>query len=395
MAALPCDWPIQELIQTDVAKVVRHEGDKWNLYTRDGSKKLGEFDTEEQAKKRERQIQYFKHRGQVGKASSGVMVAFFLKASEATRLTIQDGEAPEELHITVLYLGQDLEAKQIETLNVVVGALATKYAPLQGTLAGLARFPATNSSDGKDVLVRLIDVPRLEALREQLISACRQVGIEPVLNHGYTPHVTLAYVDPTYEGESLHVDEIPFSLDGLTLAAGPDRKFYPMSGEDVLKQQFGDWPVVEKFNPYHEATSGRFGSRGAASSAGRSERASSTYKPSTAAKQQLADKSERHLASALGAQRTPDNSAFDLIKGKAGIEVKTLIDNRNSKITMHPSSRLRKLREARRSKLSSHTVVIDRRGARPEYYYARGVGSFRLQNMQKLTGLNELRTVLP
>lgn len=41
-------------------EVIREEGGKWVLYTADGSKKLGTFDTKEEAEDRERQIQYFK-----------------------------------------------------------------------------------------------------------------------------------------------------------------------------------------------------------------------------------------------------------------------------------------------------------------------------------------------
>jgi regulator of replication initiation timing len=44
-----------------MTEVIKHEGDKWVLYSADGSKKLGEFDSEEDAIKREKQIQYFKH----------------------------------------------------------------------------------------------------------------------------------------------------------------------------------------------------------------------------------------------------------------------------------------------------------------------------------------------
>lgn len=41
--------------------MIKHEGDKWVLYAKDGSKKLGTFDSEEAAKDREREIQAFKH----------------------------------------------------------------------------------------------------------------------------------------------------------------------------------------------------------------------------------------------------------------------------------------------------------------------------------------------
>lgn len=43
-----------------VTEVIKHEGDKWVLYSADGRKKLGEYDTEEQAQEREKQVQYFK-----------------------------------------------------------------------------------------------------------------------------------------------------------------------------------------------------------------------------------------------------------------------------------------------------------------------------------------------
>jgi hypothetical protein len=42
-------------------KVIRQEGSKWKLYSKDSKKELGEFDSREDAIARERQIQYFKH----------------------------------------------------------------------------------------------------------------------------------------------------------------------------------------------------------------------------------------------------------------------------------------------------------------------------------------------
>lgn len=42
--------------------MIKHEGDKWVLYSKDGSKKLGAFDSEDAAKTREKEIQFFKHK---------------------------------------------------------------------------------------------------------------------------------------------------------------------------------------------------------------------------------------------------------------------------------------------------------------------------------------------
>lgn len=40
--------------------MIKKEGNKYILYSKDGSKELGSFDTEEEALKREREINYFK-----------------------------------------------------------------------------------------------------------------------------------------------------------------------------------------------------------------------------------------------------------------------------------------------------------------------------------------------
>lgn len=42
--------------------MIRKEGNKYILYSKDGSKKLGTFDTKEGAEARERAILYFKHK---------------------------------------------------------------------------------------------------------------------------------------------------------------------------------------------------------------------------------------------------------------------------------------------------------------------------------------------
>jgi hypothetical protein len=49
------------MLYVRVKEVIQKIGDKWVLMTKDGKKKLGEFDSEEAAKKREAQINAFKH----------------------------------------------------------------------------------------------------------------------------------------------------------------------------------------------------------------------------------------------------------------------------------------------------------------------------------------------
>ena len=168
---------------------------------------------------------------------TGVMIAYMLPSDIAKKLAIEGGEAENELHVTLLYLGksENIEDGKLDTLKRKLESFCKRYAPLQGTIGGQGRFPATESSDNKDVLISLVDVPRLEALREEIIKLVKDVGIEPVLNHGYTPHVTIAYVATDYEDKREKLAPIDFAIDGLTCSIGTDKTKYPMNGAYVFK----------------------------------------------------------------------------------------------------------------------------------------------------------------
>jgi hypothetical protein len=113
--------------------------------------------------------------------------------------------------------------------------------------------------------------------------------------------------------------------------------------------------------------------------------------------QAIADKSEEVLSKALGVPRTANNSAFDLRNDDVGIEVKTLVNGKNEKITMSKEALGRKLAEQRADGIKAFTVVVDRRAGGMEgkatYYYKQGLGSFRLGSMTKTT-LSELKGIV-
>ena len=111
--------------------------------------------------------------------------------------------------------------------------------------------------------------------------------------------------------------------------------------------------------------------------------------------QAIADRSEKVLSEALGIPRTRDNSAFDLRNDDVGIEVKTLVNGKNDKITMSNAALGRKLAEQRADGLKGYTVVVDRRsGGKGTYYVKQGFGSFRVSSMTRisLADLKELVT---
>lgn len=78
------------------AGVIKHEGEKWVLYSHDGKKQLGSFDSEDEAKKREQQINFFKHKKgamRIDKTFGGLfarMMATFRPAQAASDMSSND-----------------------------------------------------------------------------------------------------------------------------------------------------------------------------------------------------------------------------------------------------------------------------------------------------------------
>jgi hypothetical protein len=122
----------------------------------------------------------------------------------------------------------------------------------------------------------------------------------------------------------------------------------------------------------------------------RSARAKASHRGMTKGKMRVAMSNEARVAKAIGGRHLPDNEPFDIVKGNHGVEVKTIMEGKNDKITMHPESLQRKLDHAAANGLTPHTVAIDVRGGAPMVYYKSGVGSYRLGGMTPTTfaGLN-------
>lgn len=105
-------------------------------------------------------------------------------------------EEADDMHITLGYfgkIGEDLQPEDRERITRACYATALlTHRKVTGKINGYGWF----LNDDQHVLVALWDIPYIAELRERLMRRCKD-HLVPLReeNHGFTPHMTLAYED--------------------------------------------------------------------------------------------------------------------------------------------------------------------------------------------------------
>lgn len=167
-------------------------------------------------------------------AQSGLLTALWLSPETASALAIAGGEAPEDLHVTLCYCGDAEMLGEVAVAKAIVAAesMARSFPPIVGTVSGIGRFQASASSGGKDVAYASVDAPGLAEFRTRLAESLRMLGAPPSTLHSYTPHITLAYIDPDSEMPVASAELVTLRFEALTVAVGDRRITIPFSGPD-------------------------------------------------------------------------------------------------------------------------------------------------------------------
>jgi 2'-5' RNA ligase len=165
-----------------------------------------------------------------GAAVKGTMVAFFVPEHVGERIVLKDGEHLKDLHVTLAYLGKGLTPEQKRAVQQVVRELAPEQPQVYAKVAGLGRFSASETSDGKDVIYASVDSTHLMHFREKLVRALKVAGLPVNEKHSFTPHITLAYVEPDAESPIKRVELTDMMFTHVAIATGEERK------EIVLKK---------------------------------------------------------------------------------------------------------------------------------------------------------------
>lgn len=135
---------------------------------------------------------------QVHLDGGGTYIGLKVPAAAASFLAglVPGGEAAADSHIT-LFWAKGLTADQAATVERRIAELWAEQGPIMIEVDGVGFFPATPSSDGKDVMwARPLSMDLLR-LRQALVDRLAQDGIRSNSAHeSYVPHLTLKYLDP-------------------------------------------------------------------------------------------------------------------------------------------------------------------------------------------------------
>lgn len=166
---------------------------------------------------------------------SGVMIALVVPQHVAEAVAVPRGESPGDMHVTLAYFGKvgtDAPRDVVDAMHSVVAKFASNHEPIRGALAGFGRFSASETSDGKDVIYASVDAPGLVELRHALLGA---LPLTPNKAHGFTPHVTLAYVEPLEQSPITRFGHIPVTFDMIALVVGDSASYFRLGMPVVVK----------------------------------------------------------------------------------------------------------------------------------------------------------------
>lgn len=158
--------------------------------------------------------------------TSHAMVALYPPESFASRFAIPGGLLPEKLHITMAYLGTT-DAVDKEAVQKALDSLP-KREPFAASISGHARF----TGGEEDVLVALVDSPHIEKLRIDLLAALKKQGISVPADHGFIPHMTLAYMDSQAMTPVFRIEPESVSFDSVWLKHGKEKAAFQFGNPD-------------------------------------------------------------------------------------------------------------------------------------------------------------------
>lgn len=158
----------------------------------------------------------------------GIMIAVVPPRRVVKGLPLpEDGEHPDNIHVTLAYLGKTSEhtPEQIADLPELIEAWAETEKRLEARVQGAGTFV----NEGNHVLWASVDVPGMAAMHVRLVDYLDSHGFTVSDDHGFVPHMTLSY-------EKHHVRFLPkiepatFTIREVWCCIGGRWESFPLRG---------------------------------------------------------------------------------------------------------------------------------------------------------------------
>lgn len=169
----------------------------------------------------------------MGDDNTGAMVAFLPRGAQF--LAVDGGDAPEELHVTMLYMGDDhtlYNAQQRHDISQVMHELRS------GPVTAVVTAVQTLGNSEPPATVMMLDAPDLHDMRPALKRSLEAAGV-PIPEDTYPeylPHLTLGYGLNPDEYQD-RIGEI-ITLDRIGAWYGPERVEVPLMEETRMGDRF-------------------------------------------------------------------------------------------------------------------------------------------------------------
>lgn len=160
------------------------------------------------------------------KTETRAMVALYPDPKDAEKLALKGGTKPEELHVTLAFLGE-AEGLPFARAATAVAAWAKETPVLKGEISGVGHFDV---GAGDVVTYRSVDLPDLPAPREKLVKRLEGAGASPSRDHGFHPHMT---IDGKIRRPA--IEKTPLEFRAVTLAWAGELHSYPLAGKTPEK----------------------------------------------------------------------------------------------------------------------------------------------------------------
>lgn len=178
----------------------------------------------------------------------GGMIALYPHPELARRLAVPGGDPPDQLHVTLKFLGSDHHEIPDEVkaaLHDSLAEFARGEEPLKGQTAGPGFFPPNPNHKGDETpIFAKVDVPGIHEFRKRLVDALPSGVMEDTFPD-FKPHMTLQYVPKTDSPDLPDVPVTPLHFDRVVLVFGGRKHAYHLgTGQLEEADSTADYPSV-------------------------------------------------------------------------------------------------------------------------------------------------------